>query len=297
MRRLCLLFCLGLLTAGAPRVMAEDASASDIRQLQREVDRLEDSLDRLDDRDPNAAEFRRREDRLLDDLTSLRAQVRRQQDDPGARGVSTSEIESLRRSIVDLRTDVEKSAAVARRDDRDDRADRATASVGTVPAGTELDVRLDDRVSSETARREDRVGGTLVAPVRVDGRIVIPRGATVLGTVRDVVRAERPSKAGRVDLSFDTLVLPDGGRVRIPARVTSVGESGIDKKKAGLGAVVGGILGAVVDGGKGAVIGAALGGGGTIAASRGDDVDLPSGSIVTLRLDDRVNLERDRVSR
>jgi hypothetical protein len=270
--------------------MAADATASDIRQLQREVDRLEDSLDRLDDRDPRAAEFRRREGQILDELTSLRAEVRRQQDDPRSGGVSTSEIESLRRSIVDLRNDVEQSGGR-----RDDRNDRATAGVVTVPAGTEFVVRLDDRVSSETARREDRVGGTVVEPVRVDGRIVIPRGANVLGTVREVVRAERPSKAGRVDLSFDTLVTSDGARVRIPARVTSIGESGVDKKKAGLGAVVGGILGAVVDGGKGAIIGAALGGGGTIVASKGDDVDLPPGSIVTLRLDDRVDLDRSRV--
>jgi hypothetical protein len=284
MRRLSLLLCLGLLAVGAPTAGADEATAADVRQLQREVDRLDESLSHLDDGNPRAAEFRRREDRLRDDLTALRAEVRRDRDDPDAVGVSTSEVADLRRSIVDLRNDVEEAMGSGR-------GRRAGGRV-SVPDGTELVVRLDERVSSDTARRDDRVEATLTAPVRVDGRVAIPAGATVVGKVQEVVPAERPSRAGRVDLSFGTLVTSDGARVRIPARVVSVEESGINKRKAGLGAIVGGIVGAVVDGKKGALIGAVLGGGGAVVASKGEDVELPAGSVMTLRLEEPVLIAR-----
>jgi outer membrane lipoprotein SlyB len=86
-------------------------------------------------------------------------------------------------------------------------------------------------------------------------------------------------------LSFDSLRMSDGRRVDIRARVVSLEEEGLDKSKAGLGALIGGILGAVVDGKQGAVIGGILGGGGTVVASTGDDVELPAGTILTIRLD------------
>jgi len=81
--------------------------------------------------------------------------------------------------------------------------------------------------------------------------------------------------------------------VRIPTRVVSMKESGVDKGKAGLGVLVGGILGAVVDGGKGALIGAVLGGGGAVVASKGEEVDLPPGTVLTLRLEEPVTITRE----
>jgi hypothetical protein len=61
----------------------------------------------------------------------------------------------------------------------------------------------------------------------------------------------------------------DGQRVGMDARVVKVEESGVDKKKAGLGAVIGGVLGAVLDGKSGAVIGAIVGGGGAVGGVLG----------------------------
>jgi len=287
MRRLLLLFCLVMATAFTPTVQADrpgGATTADIRQLQREVDRLDESLSQLDEGNSRAAEFRRREDDIRDELTALTADVRRGRDDSEGVGVSKSEVEALRQSIVDLRNDIDESIGY--------RSNRRTAGRASVPDGTEIVVRLDERISSETARRDDRVEATVAEPVRVGGRVVIPAGSTVVGTVRDVVQAERPAHAGRVDLSFGTLVTSDGARVRIPARVVSLEESGIDKRKAGLGAIVGGLLGAAVDGKKGAIIGAVLGGGGTVVASKGEEVDLPAGTVVRLRLEEPVVIAR-----
>ena len=49
--------------------------------------------------------------------------------------------------------------------------------------------------------------------------------------------------------------------------------------------MLGGILGGVLDGKKGALIGVLVGGGGAVVASKGDDVELPAGTVVNLRLE------------
>jgi len=56
-------------------------------------------------------------------------------------------------------------------------------------------------------------------------------------------------------------------------------------KKAGMGALLGAVLGKVVGGTEGAIIGLVVGAGGAIAATKGDDVELPEGSVLTLRLE------------
>ena len=133
--------------------------------------------------------------------------------------------------------------------------------------------------------------GTVAEPVTRNGRTAIPAGTAVRGTVASVQRAERPSKGGRLELAFDSMEV-DGQRVGMDARVVKVEESGLDKSKAGLGALIGGVLGAVLDGKKGALIGAIVGGGGTVVASSGDDVELPAGTLLTVELERPMTLAR-----
>ena len=65
-----------------------------------------------------------------------------------------------------------------------------------------------------------------------------------------------------------------------------------EKEKIGIGAGVGAILGAILGGGKGALAGILIGGGGTIAATEGKDVELPSGTVLRVRLDAPLDLQR-----
>ncbi len=159
-----------------------------------------------------------------------------------------------------------------------------------VPDGTQIKVRLEERLSSKTAHVEDRVVGTVAESVTRNGRVAIPAGTAVLGTVERAERAQRPSKGGRLEMSFDSLEV-DGRRLGMDARVVKVSE-GLDKGKAGLGALVGGVLGAVIDGKQGALIGAIVGGGGAVVASSGDDVELPAGSLLTVELERPLTLTR-----
>lgn len=280
MKRL-LLLSLVLTMAGASTALADHptgATMEDLRQLQAEVDRLDDSLAQMNAGSARTEEFRQRENDIRDELVWLRGQVRRhQRDESQGLGASKADVEQIRQSIVDLRTDVDRTLGRTTR--------RSGSEVISVPNGTEMTVRLDTALSSKTARREDRVEATVAESVRVDGQVQIPAGTRVRGIVQDVQPAERPSKGGRLDLEFDQLVMANGRRVDIRSSVASLEESGIDKKRAGLGAVLGGILGGVLEGKTGAVIGVLVGGGGAVVASKGDDVELPAGTVVNLRLE------------
>jgi hypothetical protein len=64
------------------------------------------------------------------------------------------------------------------------------------------------------------------------------------------------------------------------------GEIGRAGAGAGVGAIIGGILGGV----KGAIAGVLIGGGGTIAATEGKEVELPQGSVLRVRIDSPVQL-------
>jgi hypothetical protein len=252
------------------------ATGADIRRLQTDIDRLDDSLTQLSDSHPRSGEFRRREGELRDRLTTLSTQVRRhRQNNREGMGASQAEVEDVRQSVVALRNEVERAI---------DRADSATGSI-TVPDGTEFAVRLEQPVSSATARREDRVEASVAESVRVNGRVVIPAGATVRGIVTNVEPARRPSNGGRLELSFDQVEMANGRRADIRSRVVSIDEGGVSKKRAGIGAALGGILGGILDGKQGALIGVLVGGGGAVVGSKGDDVELPAGTVLNVRLD------------
>jgi outer membrane lipoprotein SlyB len=258
------------------------ARPRDIQELQYDLERLDDSLAAMDTRDPNYGEFRDRSDRVREDVTFLSEELRRHQRYPfEGEGATRSKVAEIRRDIADLQADIDRSGSYRR-------------SSGTaVPEGMDLRIRLDEGISSETARPEDRVEASLAQSVRVDGRVAIPAGARALGVVRGVERAHRPSKGGRLDLVFDRIYLNDGSQLDMRAHVVSL-EGDLDEtgQHAGIGAVIGGVLGAIVGGKKGAVIGAIVGGTGSVVARSGDDLRLPAGTVLTLRLDRPLDLRR-----
>jgi hypothetical protein len=253
------------------------ATGADIRRLQTDIDRLDDTLSQLNDRDPRAGEFRRREGELRDRLTTLSTQVRRHRQTPRQGfGASPPEDEDARQSAIALRHEVERTI--------DGSGASATGSV-TVPDGTEMAVRLEQPLSSATARREDRVDASVLESVRVDGRVVIPAGATIRGIVTHVEPARRPSNGGRLEITFDQVEMANGRRADIRSRVVSIDEGGFSKTRAGIGAALGGILGGILDGTQGALIGVLVGGGGAVVGSKGGEVELPAGTVVNVRLD------------
>jgi len=273
--------------AAAQPARPTDASTRDLQRLQDALTNLDESLASLDTDHPRMGEFQERAADIREDLVWLKVEIRRHQQASGGGGwgASRTEVEDIRRSIVALEDDID--GALRRASARPDET--------VLEAGTEIQVRLEDRVSSATARREDRLEATVATPVRHGGSVVIPAGTRVQGVVQTVERGERPSKAGRLGLSFHAIYLEERTRTDMSTRVVSIQEEidrGDQAKKAGVGAVLGAVLGTMIGGKKGAVIGVLAGGAGGVLAKTGEDVVLPAGTILTLSLD-RELLVRD----
>jgi len=272
---------------GASAQTRASATTRDIDRLQDALANLDESLADLDPEHPRTGEFQERAADIREDLVWLKVQMRRhQQSGNSGLGTSRADVESIRKSIVDLQADVD--SALRRASGRPNEL--------TLEEGTEIQVRLLDRVTSATARPEDRIEATVAVPVRNRGVVAIPAGTRVLGVVKQAERGQRPSKAGKLELAFHAIYLDDRTRTDIRTRVVELKQDidrGDQAKKAGIGAVLGGVLGSMIGGKEGAVIGVLAGGAGGVLAKTGEDVVLPSGTIITLSLDRSLTVEPD----
>jgi hypothetical protein len=163
---------------------------------------------------------------------------------------------------------------------------------GVIPVGQQLDVRLQDTLSSETATVEQRFEATTVVDLMQDGTVLVPAGSVVRGHVASVNPAGKIDRSGSLTLAFDQLSVK-GRNYDIKGMATQVFESGGIKEEAttvGAAGAVGAIVGGIIGGLKGALIGAAVGAGGVIAATEGKDVVLSPGTLVRVRLDTPVRI-------
>lgn len=202
--------------------------------------------------------------------------------------VPRSEYFDLRDRIDDIRARARGTApaAAGTRDTRPSAPTRASAR-GDVPVGTEFDVRLSSSLSSDTAQVEQRFEATTMVDLMEGDRVLVPAGSTMRGVISSVQKAGRLERKGSLTLAFDQITIR--GRERpIRATVTQALESeGVrgEAGKIGTGAGVGAIIGGILGGFKGALAGILIGGGGTIAATEGKDVELPAGTVLRVRLD------------
>jgi hypothetical protein len=261
----------------------EEARPRDLRELQAELTNLDADLASLEAGSPRSESFRERAEEIREETVYLKVKMRRHQRAGGTgTGVDDEEVDDLRRSIRGLRDDI---AGGRRRGPREAR----------LAEGTEIVIRLEEALSSRTAQQEDRFEAVVARPVRTQGVVVLPAGTRVRGLVQNAEPARRPSKSGRLELDFDALYV-DNTRVDMRSRVTSIGDEDEDRHatetKAGAGVLLGGTLGAILGGKEGAVIGAVLGGGGAVVATKGNDVELPEGTLVTVRLDRLLTVPR-----
>jgi hypothetical protein len=169
-----------------------------------------------------------------------------------------------------------------------------------LPTASVIGLQVDTALSSERSRPEDRVDARVTRDVMADGRVAIPAGARVIGSVTTVERGGKMKDRARLGVRFHTLVLADGREV--PLRTETIyreGDSPTSEsaRKIGGAAVGGAILGAILGGGKGAAIGAATGaGGGTAVVMAGDRnaATLAPGTVVTVRLSAPATLEVEK---
>lgn len=139
-----------------------------------------------------------------------------------------------------------------------------------ISAGTPIEVRLITGLASDKNKPGDTFTGTVEAPVMVDGRTVIPKGADVTGRVTGAVASGRLRTPAELWVTLTSVSF--GGRTFNVSTSTTGHKEGSKATRdiifigggAGGGAAIGGAAG----GGKGAAIGAAIGAGaGTAAAA------------------------------
>lgn len=167
-----------------------------------------------------------------------------------------------------------------------------------IPDGTEIVAVLNNDLSTQNVQQNDRFTMTVRSPGQFEG-------ATIEGYVASVERSGRISGRSQVTLDFDTIRLRNGQSyrfagiletVRTPSgdvvRVDNEGavrDSDQTKQtvtRTAIGTAVGALIGAIAGGGKGAAIGAVVGAGagaGSVYIQGRNDLELPSGTEVTVR--------------
>jgi BON domain-containing protein len=165
----------------------------------------------------------------------------------------------------------------------------------TIDQGTQLSVRLVDPIDSEKNQSGDTIHATLNTPLTSDGEEAVPAGVEVVGHLVEVKSAGKFAGQSDVVMQLDSLSF--GGRTyniqtdQYSKKGSSRGKN--TAEKVGAGAAIGGIIGALAGGGKGAAIGAAAGGGvggGVQAATKGQQIKLPSETVLNFTLQQPVTV-------
>lgn len=165
-----------------------------------------------------------------------------------------------------------------------------------IPAGTELTLALDSTLSSETSQAGDSFSATVVEPIVVENREVIPAGSTIEGKVTNAIPAKRGAGEATLGLSFNTLRLASGFRTDIVGSFQEVSASKKGRNAAVIGgsAAGGALLGRIL--GKdtrSTVIGAIIGGGiGTavLVGKEREQASIPADTPFGIRLEQGVQV-------
>lgn len=191
--------------------------------------------------------------------------------------------------------------------------ERPTPPPGTfqVDSGTHILLNMINSVSTKQAVVGDRIYLETAFPVITSGKIIVPQGSWVTGTVTEVKRPGRAKGRGELQVRFDSLTLPngvsrsfradlgsldarnDGSLQREDSKIKGAGDKKGDTETvirttaegAGIGTAVGAAAGHI---GSGSLIGLGAGAAGGligVLASRGPDATLPRGSTVEMVLD------------
>jgi hypothetical protein len=186
-----------------------------------------------------------------------------------------------------------------------------------LPAGTHIPLVLHNAISTRSTKPGDPVYFETIYPVILDGKIVVPAGSWVNGTVTEAKRAGRVKGRAEVMMRLTTLILPNAYVISLVAGPSNAGTGGnettdregrikgdSDKAKdagtvidttmagAGIGAIAAqSARGAGIGAGVGAAVGLA-----TVLLSRGPDAELPRGTTLDAVLDHTIMLDAGKIN-
>jgi hypothetical protein len=159
----------------------------------------------------------------------------------------------------------------------------------TVPAGTDLLVRMIDSVDSDKNYVGDRFRASLEQDFVVDGVVIATKGTDVYGRLAEAKEAGHIQGKSQLKLELTDILIHNRLQPIMTGDYEVSGSSrGEDTaKKVGIGAVAGTVIGAIAGGGKGAAIGAGVGAGAGAAVqviTKGEQVHVPSETLLDFRI-------------
>lgn len=184
-----------------------------------------------------------------------------------------------------------------------------------LPIGTSMHVRMHDAISTDTTQPDTPFTADLMEDIVSDGRVILPNGALIEGTITQVRGGRRIRGSAMIHLQAQYVVLPDGVRMPLRAAVidtdqfadTRIDSEGNIVRKDHVGATLAAMslttggaaaAGAVIGGGVGAVVGAGIGAGVSTAwwLKQDRQTHLPKDTVVVLSLTQPLEFQKARPS-
>jgi hypothetical protein len=168
----------------------------------------------------------------------------------------------------------------------------------TVPAETEIPVRLIDAVSTETNKAGDTFLASLAEPLTINGVVLFAKDASVQGKIVSLEEPGRVSGVASISLQLTEILTKNGSSIPLQTELFSETAKSQKKKDAaviGAGAGIGTAIGAIAGGKKGAMLGAIAGGGagtGYVLATKGKQLKYPSETLMTFKLAEPLTVTR-----
>jgi hypothetical protein len=181
----------------------------------------------------------------------------------------------------------------------------ATAALAqtSLPTGTALKMKLETTLATFSSKAGDPFQARITEAVVLDGKTVIPVGATVQGRVTKTSEPRRIAGKPTIAIFPEHLVLPNGERFMLNATLVDTnkrggtdvnnegkfkgeGHDGKDLAEIGMGTGGGMLIGGLAGGGKGLLIGGAIGAGATVThwLSKHRSATLPAGTELVMEL-------------
>lgn len=173
----------------------------------------------------------------------------------------------------------------------------------SLPAGTSMKVKLETTLTTSASKSGDPFSGRLMEAVLLDGKTVIPAGATVEGRVSQVSAPRRIAGKPTIGIFPESLVMPNGDRFMLNATLVDTdvrhgtdvndegqfkgkGHDGEDLTQIGMGTGGGMLAGGLIAGAKGMLIGGAIGATATVThwLTRRHSTELPAGTELVMEL-------------
>lgn len=173
-----------------------------------------------------------------------------------------------------------------------------------IPEGVSFNARLQSTINSESTETNDTIAATLSDDWVYNGAMIAPEGSVIYGVAVDAQNAGNAYKNGQLGITFNEILTPAGQKINLTSNIVMLK---VDTNRAmkitgnilcgALMGVAAGALYTVASGGNvaaGLATGAAAGAaGGTLFAvsAQGQNVEIPEGTNLNIRLTKSMSAE------